>query len=149
MTANSQLNTKRVTIHNTFLKAYLTLLLSFDTIEHAAVRVKEWKTAKYQKAHASQNEKTHQYITLPTFDEKRNPRSQAKVAQIHTLHKDDPKQNSDLNIKTTDREILEQYRVHLGHRIEDLFIWALGKLAMTEITRTVRDNDSNKMDIMQ
>ena len=89
---------------------------------------------------------------LTQIRRKRNPRSQAKVAQIHTVHnvhKDDPKQNSDLNIMTTDREILEQYRVDLGHRIEDLFIWALGKLAMTEITRSVGDNDSNKMDIMQ
>ena len=40
---------------------------------------------------------------------------------------------------TTDREI----------RIKDLFIWALGESAITETTRTVRDNDPNEMDINQ
>ena len=42
---------------------------------------------------------------------------------------------------TTDREILEQYRTELEERIKDLFIWALGESAITEMTRTVRDND--------
>ena len=50
---------------------------------------------------------------------------------------------------TTDREILEQYRAELEERIKDLFIWALGESAITEMTRTVRDNDPNKMDINQ
>ena len=50
---------------------------------------------------------------------------------------------------TTDREILENYRDDLVHRIKDLFIWALGESAITEMTRTVRDNDPNRMDIKQ
>ena len=50
---------------------------------------------------------------------------------------------------TTDGEILQNYRDDLEHRIKDLFIWALGKSAITEMTRTVRDNDPNKMDINQ
>ena len=58
-------------------------------------------------------------------------------------------QNIDLNIMTTDREILENYRNDLEHRIKDLFIWALGESAITEMTRTVRDNDPNRMDINQ
>ena len=36
-------------------------------------------------------------------------------------------QNIDMNKMTTDREILEQYRNDLEHRIENLFIWALGE----------------------
>ena len=48
---------------------------------------------------------------------------------------------------TTDREILPNYRDDLEHRIEGLFIWALGESFITEMTRTVRDNDPKKMDI--
>ena len=48
---------------------------------------------------------------------------------------------------TTDREILPNYRDDLEHRIEGLFIWALGESVITEMTRTVRDNDPKKMDI--
>ena len=50
---------------------------------------------------------------------------------------------------TTDREILSNYRDDLEHRIKDFLIWALGKSAITEMTRTVRDNDPNRMDINQ
>ena len=50
---------------------------------------------------------------------------------------------------TTDREILEQYRDEQEQRINDLFIWALSESALTEMTRTVRDNDPNRMDINQ
>ena len=58
-------------------------------------------------------------------------------------------QTIDLNTMTTDREILENFRDDLEHRIKDLFIWALGESAITEMTRTVRDNDPNRMDINQ
>ena len=78
----------------------------------------------------SKTEKTHQKITLPTF-EKRGTQY-IKMTQ-----------NIDLNIMTTYREILENYRDDLEHRIKDLFIWALGESAITEMTKTVRDNDPN------
>ena len=55
-------------------------------------------------------------------------------------------QNSDLNVMTTDREILQNYRDDLEHRINNLFIWALGESAITEMTRIVRDNDPIGMD---
>ena len=48
-----------------------------------------------------------------------------------------------------DREILPDNRDDLEHRIKDLFIWALGESAITEVPRTVRDNDPSKMDINQ
>ena len=44
---------------------------------------------------------------------------------------------------------LPNHRDDLEHRIKDLFIWALGEAAITEMTRTVKDNDPNKMDINQ
>ena len=42
-------------------------------------------------------------------------------------------QNIDLNTMTTDREIREQYRANVDNRIKDLFIWALGESAITEM----------------
>ena len=55
----------------------------------------------------------------------------------------------DLNQMTTDRDILEQNRNDLDIRTKNLFIWALGESAITEMTRTFRDNDPNKMDFNQ
>ena len=95
----------------------------------------------------SKTEKTHQKITLPTF-EKRGIQ-EAKLWWRRFTQYIKKTQNIDLNIMTTDREILENYRNDLEHRIKDLFIWALGESAITEMTRTVRDNDPNRMDINQ
>ena len=50
---------------------------------------------------------------------------------------------------TTDKEIIEEYREEFEIKIKDLFIWALGEEAVTEMTKTVRDNDPNKMNINQ
>ena len=58
-------------------------------------------------------------------------------------------QKIDLNTMTTDEEILEEYREELAIKIKDIFIWALGEEAVTEMTKTVRDNDPNKMNINQ
>ena len=56
-------------------------------------------------------------------------------------------QNIDIN--KTDRERLQNYSDDLEHRIKDLFIWALGDLAVPETTRNVRDNDRNEGDLHQ
>ena len=55
----------------------------------------------------------------------------------------------------TDRETITDDKDDLEHRtlkisnIEDLFIWALGESAITEMTRAVRENDPNNKDIYQ
>ena len=58
-------------------------------------------------------------------------------------------QKIDLNTMTTDKEILEEYLKGLEIKLKDIFIWALGEEAVTEMTKTVRDNDQNKMNINQ
>ena len=50
---------------------------------------------------------------------------------------------------TTDKEMLPEFREELEVKIKDIFIWALGEAAVTEMTKTVRDNDPNKMNINQ
>ena len=93
---------------------------------------------------SSKTEKTHQKSTLPTF-EKRGIQEAKLWWRLFTQYIK-MTQNIDLNTMTTDREILESYRDYLTHRIKDLFIWALGESAITEMTGTVRDNDPNRMD---
>ena len=95
----------------------------------------------------SKIEMTHQKVTLPTFE--KHVIQEAKLWWRRFTEYIKMTQNIDLNRMTTDREILENYREDLEHRIKDLFIWALGESAITEMTRTVRDNDPNRMDINQ
>ena len=46
-----------------------------------------------------------------------------------------------------DQEIQQEHIDELEHRIKDLIIWVLNESAITEMTRTVRDNDPKKMEI--
>ena len=96
---------------------------------------------------SSKTEKTHQKTTLPTFQKR--GKQEAKLRWRRFTQYIKMTQNIDLNIMTTDREILENYRDDLEHRIKDLFIWALGESAIAEMTRTARDNDPNRKDINQ
>ena len=50
-------------------------------------------------------------------------------------------QDIDLNNMTVDKEILPEVRDELEVKIKNIFIWALGEAAVTEMTKTVRDND--------
>ena len=50
----------------------------------------------------------------------------------------------DLNKITTDKEILPEHRDELEVKIKNFSMWALGEAAVTEMTKTVRDNESNK-----
>ena len=68
----------------------------------------------------SKTEETHQKITLPTF-EKRGIQD-AKLWSRRFSQYIKMTRNIDLNEMTTDREILQNYRDDLEHRIEDLFI---------------------------
>ena len=94
----------------------------------------------------SKTEKTHQKITLPTF--KKRGIQEAKLWWRRFTKYIKVTQKIDLNKMTTHREKLQNYR-DLEHRIKDLFIWALGESPITEMTKTVGDNDPNRMDIIQ
>ena len=95
----------------------------------------------------SKTAKTLQKITLPTFAKRGI--QEAKLWWRGLTQNIKKTRNIDLNTMTTDSEIVENYRDDLEGRIKDLFIWALGESAITEMTRTVRDNDPNRMDINQ
>ena len=48
---------------------------------------------------------------------------------------------------TTDRETLRENMHYVEHRINDFFISALGESPELEITKTVRNNDLNRMNL--
>ena len=50
---------------------------------------------------------------------------------------------------TTDKELLPEFRDELEEKIKDIIIWALGEAAVTEMTKTVKDNDPNKRNTNQ
>ena len=89
----------------------------------------------------------HQKITILIFEKKTI--QEAKLWWQRLTQYVKMTQKIDLNTMTTDKEILEEYREELEIQIEDIFIWALGEEAVTEMTKTVRDNDPNKMNINQ
>ena len=90
---------------------------------------------------------THQKIKLPIFQKKTI--QEAKLWWRRFIQYVKMTQKIDLNRMTTDKEIIEDYKEELEIKIKDIFIWALGEEAVTEMTKTVRDNDPNKMNINQ
>ena len=57
-------------------------------------------------------------------------------------------QDIDLTTLTNDTKSCP-YRDELEIKMKDIFIWVLGEAAVTEMTKSDRDNDPNKMNINQ
>ena len=57
------------------------------------------------------------------------------------------KMTKDLDITTmvNSREILPRYQEQLEEDIEDIFIWAIGQTALTEMTKTVREREPTNL----
>ena len=132
------------------LQAIYSLCYPFNNIEHGAEANKisdgtSSSNGETLERGNQKNEKTHQKVTLPTFDKRGI--HEAKLWWRRFTQYIKMTQNIELKTITTDREFLEQYRADLDNRIKDLFIWALGESAITKMTRTVRDNDPNRADI--
>ena len=47
---------------------------------------------------------------------------------------------------TAYKELIEEFRDELKIRIKDIFIWAKSDAAMTDVTKTVRDNNQNRIE---
>ena len=75
---------------------------------------------------------THQKITLPIFEKKTI--QEAKLWWRRFIQYVKMTQKIDLNRMTSVKEILEEYREELEIKMKDLFIWALGEEAVTEMT---------------
>ena len=51
----------------------------------------------------------------------------------------------DLSKMTNSKEVLPQFRDQLEDEIKDVFIWAVGQAALTEMTKTVREREPNSL----
>ena len=51
----------------------------------------------------------------------------------------------DLSKMTNSKEVLPQYRDQLEEEIKDVFIWAIGQSALTEMTKTVREREPTSL----
>ena len=88
--------------------------------------------------------KTHHKITLPLFGIHRKP--DGKLWWRRFIQYIKLTQDIDLNTLTTVKEILEEKRDDLENWIKDIFFKELGEAVVTEMTRTIRDNGTNKLD---
>ena len=66
------------------------------------------------------------------------------VEKIRPVHKDDER-NIDLSTMTNNKEILTQYRDQLETEIKDIFIWAIGENAITEMTKTITEREPSSL----
>ena len=53
----------------------------------------------------------------------------------------------DLSTMTNSKEILPQYRDQLEAEIKDIFLWAIGQNAITEMTKTVREREPSSLSL--
>ena len=85
-----------------------------------------------------------QKLTIPTTLEKQECTSAnmwwRKVVQYIKMTKD-----LDLSTMTNSKEILPQYRDQLETEIKDIFLWAIGQNAITEMTKTVREREPSSL----
>ena len=90
---------------------------------------------------------THKKIALSIFEKKTI--QEAKLWWERFIQYVKMKQKIDLNMMTTAKEIIEQYRDELETKMKGIFVWGLGEEAVTEVAKTVTDNNPNKMNINQ
>ena len=53
----------------------------------------------------------------------------------------------DLSKMTNSKEVLPQYRDQLEEGIKDVFIWAIGQSALTEMTKAVKEREPNSLSL--
>ena len=90
------------------------------------------------------NERTcTQKLIIPTLEKQDYTNSNMwfrKFVQYIKMTKD-----LDLSKITNNKEILPQYRDQLDTEIKDIFLWAIGQNAITEMTKMVRERERTKL----
>ena len=92
------------------------------------------------------NERTcTQKLTIPTLEKQDHTNTNMwwrKFVQYIKMTKD-----LDLSKMTNNKDILPQYRDQLETEIKDIFLWAIGQNAITEMTKTVREREPSSLPI--
>ena len=65
------------------------------------------------------------------------------MEKIHPIYKDDLRIGPFKDDKL--QRVLPQYRDQLEEEIKDVFIWAIGQSALTEMTKTVREKEPTSL----
>ena len=84
-----------------------------------------------------------QKLTMPTLEKQDCTSANMwwrKFVQYIKMTKD-----IDLSTMTNSKEILPQYRDQLEAEIKDIFLWAIGQNAITEMTKTVREREPSSL----
>ena len=84
-----------------------------------------------------------QKLTIPTLEKQDQANASMwwrKFVQHIKVTKD-----IDMSTMTNSKEILPQYRDQLKTDIKDIFIWAIGQNAITEMTKTVREKEPSSL----
>ena len=80
-----------------------------------------------------------QKLTIPTLEKQDYTSANIwwrKFVQYIKMTKD-----LDLSTMTNSKEILPQYRDQLEAAMKDIFLWAMGENAITEMTKTVKERE--------
>ena len=84
-----------------------------------------------------------QKLTIPTLEKHDHTSANLwwrKLVQYIKLTKE-----NDLSTMTNNKKILTQYRDQLETEIKDIFIWAIGQNAITEMTKTIREREPSSL----
>ena len=84
-----------------------------------------------------------QKLTIPTLEKHDHTSANlwwGKFVQYIKMTKE-----IDLSTMTNNKEILTQYRDQLETEIKDIFIWAIGQNAITEMTKTIREREPSSL----
>ena len=85
----------------------------------------------------------HTEINHPNIGKTRLHQRQHVVAEVRTYTK--MTKDLDLSKMTNHKKILPQYRDQLETEVKDIFLWAIGQNAITEMTKTVREREQSSL----
>ena len=102
-------------------------------------------TDRYQMTHSKEpmNGRVHRSLPFQRWKNKITPMpicGGESFVQYIKMTKD-----LDLSKMTNSKEILPQYRDQLGTEIKDIFLWAIGQNAITEMTKAVREREPSSL----
>ena len=86
---------------------------------------------------------SNQKITIPTLD--KHDSTSAKLWWRRFTQYIKMTRDIDLKEMANDKEIFEDFRELLDREIKDIFVWAIGEAAVSEMTKTIRERDPTSL----
>ena len=86
---------------------------------------------------------TTQKLPIPILE--KNDHTSAKLWWRKFAQYNEMTRELDLSKRTISKEVLRQNKDQLEEEIKDVFIWAIGQSALTEMTKTVREREPTSL----